>query len=303
MKIFSCDGSKFIKTVRNEKSIKQVCQNQHPPVVFCKKDDNDCFYAKILRDYSKEREIVEILRQNVLPPQHVIEFLPCEETTTEIAFTKAVEPFFGSVKTVKDMLNCVSNMPISICQSVLAQIICLFILGQEKDPQFAHNDLKADNVLITKETSSEPLQIGKYSIRHYGIRVVIIDCETVTGSLFPTLSLKEIPEPVQYEFGLHPSMPYSTWTDLHLMLMEFWIKIKNSNCTWKNTFYLFLKACMFPKFFTTYAEGNMLVSKYNRLNSKGRLALNYLMDKKEVKSIQEIIHLSFFESVVTENKD
>lgn len=302
MKVYSSDGKKFLKLVRDNiniyKSVKQLCQQQNPQVVYCEQEDY-CFYAKFIRQTSKEKEIVKVL-QNVFPPQHLVEFLPCDET--DIIYTKAITPLHENIRTLKDVLKHSLTLPLVVCQSILAQIIALLVLAQEKDSKFAHNDLKADNVLVTKETSKESLQIGNYKIYHAGVRVVFIDVETVTGSLFPPLDLSEIPPKIQEQFGLDPSNPWCSWTDLHLIMLEFWSRIKTLKPTWQLQFQEFLKECMPIKVFSTFAEGNsFMLSSYNRLTKKGRNAINTLVLNGQAKDMKDILHLSFFKDVVETN--
>lgn len=304
MKVFSCDGKKFLKSVKNSafsyKSVKQLCEAQHPHVVYCEQESN-CFYAKFVRKTSKEKEIVGIL-QNVFPSQHLVEFLPYEEILStgenDIVFTKAVVPLHADIRTVKDVLKYSPTLPLGICKSILSQIIALLVLAQEKDAKFAHNDLKADNILVTKEESEEPLVIGKYKIHHQGVRVVLIDVETVTGSLFPPLDLSEVPPSMQEQFGLDPSMPWCSWTDLHLVMLEFWTKIGYFKPNWMQEFQVFLSECMPLKVFTTYKEGNSyMLSSFNRLTKKGRNTVNILIENQQGKDIQELLQLSFFEGI------
>jgi serine/threonine protein kinase len=299
MKVYSSDGKKFLKCVRDNlstyKSVKQLCEVQHPQVVYCEKEDY-CFYAKLIRKTSKEKEIILVL-QHVFPPQHLVEFLPCEET--DIIYTKAVKPLHENIRTLKDVLKHSTTVPLVVCKSILAQIIALLVYAQEKDCKFAHNDLKADNILVTNEPSPEPLTIGKYQIQHAGVRVIFIDVETVTGTLFPALDLSEIPQKVQEQFGLDPSIPWCSWTDLHLVMLEYWTKVNSLKPSWTLLFQEFLKECMPMKVFCTYNEGNIIMlSNYNRLTKKGRNAINTLISNGQAKDIKEILQLSFFKDVV-----
>lgn len=308
MKVFSCDGKKFLKCIKNVstsyKSVKQLCEAQNPHVVYCEQDSN-CFYAKFVRKTSKEKEIVSIL-QNVLPSQHLVEFQPHEEILqtgeTDIVFTKAVDPLHDNIRTLKDVLKYSPSLPPCICKSIMSQIIALLVLAQETDSTFAHNDLKADNILITKELSEEALVIGKYKIHHQGVRVVFIDVETVTGSLFPPLDLSEVPVEMQEQFGIDPTMPWCSWTDLHLVMLEFWTKIKYFKPNWMKEFQEFLSECMPLKVFTTYKEGNSyMLSSFNRLTKKGRNTINILIENKQGKNIQDVLTLSYFTGIVDFN--
>lgn len=303
MKILSCDGSRLLKHVSISAKEEQLhdmldglCKTCTPPVVQLKSSSGQTFFVKFLPPNSQEAEILEILRAN-LPTQHLVEFA---KRAGNLVFVVGIPPLAPQVKTLKDLLHLdrLRNIQVKVLQSVLAQIAAFLVLAQRFDPTFAHNDLKADNVLLTRHEASDPLEIGEWRIQHQGVKVVIIDVETVTGSNFPSLHLEDISQEAQVEFGLSKDTPFCEWTDMHLVLMEVWMRCRAKPPPWFHEFQTFLGECMPLAAFLTFEQGNKrMLTSCNRLSIKGRNAINILMERKEALHLTDALQLPFLSSV------
>lgn len=236
------------------KVLKKLCAMQSPNVVRLAKSEETLAIAKMCRRH--ERQYYEIIQEkNVLPPFALPKIIGYDDNL--IIFSN-IQPYRG-IKTLKDALN--AKVDIKIMKSIIAQIVALLIYAQEHDHAFAHNDLKADNILLTP---SEDVEIGIYEIKTFGVGVVFIDFETVTGSNFPKLKI-ETTRKTLLEFGLDDSLPFSQWTDLHLVFMEI-LRYDIPG------FSEFLERFYPLSYFHTYP--NELVTSQNRLNAKGRSVMN-----------------------------
>jgi serine/threonine protein kinase len=247
------------------KALRQICSTQTPNVVFVFRDDMAIAVAKICRHHEIEYNKI-VKERDIVPVQHFAQILAHEES---LVIFKNVTPLTYRIKSFKDALEVgEANM----VKSIVAQLIAIMIHAHEKDPRFTHNDFKADNILIT--SSSDYVIIGPYEIKSFGAKVVLIDFETTTGLLFPPFSHNK---KLMQEFGI--SLPFSQWTDLHLIFMEV-VRHKTPG------FSDFLKKYFPLEIFTPNGQ---FVTSQNRLNELGREAMSSVQ-------LKDLLQDTFFNS-------
>jgi hypothetical protein len=202
---------------------------------------------------------------------------------------KYVQPFYiqPSIKSIKCLLGArqIPNIELVI-KSILFQIISLLDHLQQWETKFCHNDFKADNVML--ERCQTPLLLGTHRIFSWGVRVVLIDAETVTGFGYKTSPLvKKLSKSSRAAFGFEAM--YSPYTDLHLLCMELLLECKRSRPIWQNDLVQFLETDGIPvEFFK-----DVYVTSENRLNSVGRLALENLG-----RPLSKMLHSTYFKDIV-----
>lgn len=260
--------------------------------------DSETMIVKHVRPQSNECINLHTLRK-MLPSEH----LPQTRRTLKDQWLllERVPPVFESMSSFKDLLSHSRTVPVDVLQTCIAQIVALLCTAQDCDPQFAHNDMKADNILLRKEEREGPLSIGRFSVKHVGVRVVFIDMETVTGSDFPPVNLPKMPKEKLEVFGLDPSMPWCCWTDFHLVCMELWKTVRLQRPKWSSACTDFLsKAAPTPRVFSTFDEGNVhFVTCMNRLSTKGRCTVNALMEAGSMKRMEDLCELPFLSPWLT----
>ena len=254
--------------------------------------DTETMIVKHVRPQSNEAGNMEILRK-MIPKEH----LPQTRRVLQGQWLvlERVPPVFASMSSFKDLLCHSRTVPLDVVQTCVAQLVALLCTAQECDPTFAHNDLKADNILLRAETREDPLTIGRFSVKHVGVRVVLIDMETVTGTRFPLVELPKVPREKLELFGLDASMPWCCWTDFHLVCMEIWKTVRLQRPKWYASCVDFFQvAAPTPRVFSTFDEGNIhFVTSMNRLSTKGRLTVNALMDAGSMKRLEDLYTLPF----------
>ena len=235
---------RFPLTFTELRKLRGVCEQQNPKVVLIRNQA----VAKICMDH--EPDFYRIMK-TILPEQAMTKIYTRDRN---LVLFKKIEPY-KSIRTMKDALD--KGMCI---KQILRQVILLIQYAHSVDPYFSHNDMKADNILIAP---FDKYKIGEHEFHDYG--VVLIDFETVTGSKFPIIHVNATPQLLS-DFGLDKSMPFSKWSDLHLVFMEIY-QYKDPE---------FLEMCdrIAPGAFLTFKQGNTLVSKENRLNARGRHFFN-----------------------------
>jgi len=252
---------------------------------------NESMVVKRVRDHSHEVENVGIL-QSMLPSEHLVQVR--RVIRDRWLLLEKVPAVFASMHSMHDLLLHARTVPCDVVQSCLAQTIALLCTAQESDPNFAHNDFKADNILLRLENRDNPLRIGQYEVKHVGVRVVLIDMETVTGTRFKPVVLPEIPKDKLELFGLDKDMPWCEWTDFHLLCMELFRSVRLQCPKWSAACLEFLTACA-PnvRVFSTHEDKNILVTPMNRLSTKGRKTVNALVEAGAMKRLCDLATLPF----------
>ena len=306
MKLFSCEA-KLLCTMADdtdEDEMVKVFSREHAKLgdgILQLYADAQTIMVKHVREHSNECVNLETLR-TIIPAEHVPQtrgFLKEKWLLLE-----RVPPVFASMHSFKDLLMHSRTVPADVMQTCLAQIVALLCTAQERDPLFAHNDLKADNILLRPETREGPVSIGRFSVKHVGVRVVLIDMETVTGNRFPSVHLPQLPRDKLEVFGLDPSMPWCCWTDFHLVCMEMWKSIRLQRPKWSSACIdFFAAATPTTRVFSTFDEGNVLVTCMNRLSTKGRSTVNALIDTGSMKRLQDLSMLPFLSSWMSAEED
>lgn len=255
-------------------------------------------FVKQLREQSHEFENLQTLR-TLLPAEHLVRARVTADG--KWLLMDRVPSVFPSMHSFHDLLRHSKTVPQDVVQSCLAQVVALLIAAHEADERFAHNDFKADNILLRLEDREGPLQIGSLEVRHVGVRVVLIDMETVTGTRFPPIELPNVPPDKLELFGLDPRMPWCEWTDFHLLCMEMFKTVRLQNPKWSEACLEFLGQCVPTlRVFSTHDDGNILVTSMNRLSTRGRAAVNSLLATGSVKHLREVVCLPFLAAWVHE---
>jgi serine/threonine protein kinase len=272
--------------------VRGACQQQSPPVVQIIGDQH--LYAKVLRDGSHEDETLLYL-QSILPPHH----LPVRHSRSgDVLFLESVPSLFPSIRSFHDVLRRVDIFPLKMFQSMLAQIVALLILAHSCDATFAHNDFKADNILVTRADCEGPLVIGDVCVRHEGVRVVWIDVETATCAHVARTEFPSASKEALEVFGMAPDLEWCEWTDLHLLLMECLVAVSSRFPPWDKQFTDFLRSSMPINAFKTFKQGNrILVTSMNRLSRKGREAFNEMMEAGSVMHLRQLLQQPFLATV------
>ena len=184
-----------------------------------------------------------------LIPQNSVKVLYAD---TSVLITEFVQPANARIKSLADLLGLLKEIPMDMLMYVLYQLFAMFFFVHTQNPSFAHNDCKVDNILLTTD-----------------LKVVLIDAETCGGHSFPPVAIQASPQILE-EFGLSHDMPWSQWTDMHLILLEVWTQIKRQRPSWSSDFLVFLSSILPMSCMKTFAEHSVFVSSQNRLNRKGR---------------------------------
>lgn len=247
--------------------------------------------VKHVRPSSHEADNLARL-QTMIPAEHVSRVK--RKINDRWLVLERVPSVFPRMSSFHDMLHNLRSVPMDIVQSCLAQIVALLLTLQASDSTFAHNDFKADNILLQLEDRPSPLRIGSFDVKHVGVRVVLIDMETVTGRTFPALHLPSVPNHVLEVFGLDPSMEWCCWTDFHLLCMELYKQVLHHKPKWADECLQFLSdATPTLRVFSTFESANMLVTSMNRLSGKGRRMFNALIQQGHAKELAQLPQCSF----------
>lgn len=203
-------------------------------------------------------------------PGHCVKILTSSNSIFLMNFIQPfqIQPPVKSLKCLLSWHRQILNIDLVI-KSIVFQIIAILDHLQRFDTQFCHNDFKADNVML--ERCQCNLQFGNDRINSWGVRVILIDAETVTGAGYKTSPLvKKLSKSSRAAFGFDTL--FSPYTDLHLFCMELLLECKRSNPSWKTDFVHFLsRDCIPIEYFK-----EVYVTTENRLNTVGRLALDQL---------------------------
>jgi serine/threonine protein kinase len=196
----------------------------------------------------------------------------------------------SKVSTVRDLVD-VRSLPLSFLKNILLQIICILVTLQAALPNFAHNDLKLDNIMLRYSDGSD-IEYNDFIVSAPLIDVVIIDVETATWDERKEVeNLAKVPHHVLQDFGLCIET-WSSWTDLHLVFME--ILFYGNRKPWRAQVQAFFGDIIKPQVLKSHQEGNTLfVSPRNRLNEKGRKVINFLMENGDCFSLKKLLSHSF----------
>ncbi len=232
MKIFNTHG--YLENIQGGLAQLKMClAKSTPPILFVHDDDiKVCKKAKQY-EYEKLKQLYEILPLNISKPLGYID---------EVLFIEYIKPFSKKISTFADLLITMNKENIVF---ILNQLIDIFIIF--KKYKVTHNDMKIDNILIT-----------------VNLKVVLIDFETVS---FNSTPYENLDEKTRDLFGL---VGYSEWTDLHLILLEIWTRVKRKKPIWGNDFFTFLLSCMPYELLLLNNEGSKYVTEQNRLSKVGK---------------------------------
>jgi len=143
--------------------------------------------------------------------------------------------------------------------------------------------MKAENIML--ERCEAPLLHYESRIFSRGVRVVLIDMESVTGAVFPCTLKKSLSAIQQREFGLDDA-PWCSYTDIHLVCMEVLFACRTSFPPWGTAFAAFLESCgLYLKYFKA-----PYVTSENRLSKVGKIALGKT-------SLESMLKNSYFNDI------
>ena len=237
---------------------------------------------KRVEEPSREYEILSRLH-SILPRN----FVRPIERGDGWYYMEHVSGLSNGLKTVRDVFKS-EKTPVFLLKTIILQILCVLITLQNEIPGFAHNDLKLDNIML--RFSSEDLVFPMHTIQMPLVDVVFIDTETVTWNERQDVeNLVKVPKEVMKDFGL--CIPtWSSWTDAHLVFSDMLFNSKNKALS------DFLSQVIPFRLLSTFADGNILVSKRNRLTDQGRIVLNELLETGECMKLDQIINHDFLKN-------
>ena len=192
---------------------------------------------------------------------------------------------FPPIRTLRDL--CVPRVCRIFCsESMIKSILyqCLLVLRalQTHQIDFTHNDMKAENILL--EHCEAPILHYDPRVYSKGVRVVLIDMESVTGAVFPCTLKKSLSVLHQREFGLDDS-PWCSFTDIHLVCMELLFACRTSYPSWGPAFAAFLESSIPLHFFKP-----PYITSVNRLSKLGKISLGK-------HSLDSMINNSYFDEL------
>jgi len=195
---------------------------------------------------------------------------------------KSLRCFLASHQAQRAVINCEG-----LLKSIVFQCIALLVELQQHKMEFAHNDFKSDNIMLER-TPMSCMMLRDTRFYCWGVRVVLIDAETISGAIYKSSPLVgKMSKSSKASFGL--DFPYSPYTDLHLLLMEIVYACKRLRPEWGPAFVKFLEEDAIPcQYF-----GDPYVTKENRLNGIGRIAL-----KQTDRKLEDMLHSSYFEELL-----
>lgn len=247
-----------------------VLDKLNPPILFlkCKTSGQIKGVLKKSRSATEEYNLKRLFLHCL--PGHCVSLL---KSTSSIFMMNFIQPFQHqpSIKSFKCLLAWHRQVPniALVLKSALFQTIAILNHLQMFNTQFCHNDFKADNIMLEKCYCN--LEFGTYRINSWGVRVILIDAETVTGIGYKTSPLlKKLSKSSRAAFGFDTL--FSPYTDLHLLCMEILLECKRNSPSWKAEFVQFLSNDCIP---LEYFK-DVYVTTENRLNTVGRLALEQL---------------------------
>ena len=232
-----------------------------PPVIMVTLNESTRV-LKLSRD-DHEPDVLSIMHAVV--PKHTVRI---QGMLKNIMILEYLPPFIHNgvrMPTLDSLLDNVKSCE-RIVADVIFQVASILSSLRERHPNFCHNDLKADNIMLTPNT--EELSPGYCP----PVRVVFIDVETVTAD---DIAFKpDADEGILEDFGLGANMPECEWSDFHLVMLEIWVRVRNSRPSWGPEFLKFMLSIVPYELMKTYQDGSPHVSRMNRLTREGRRACN-----------------------------
>jgi serine/threonine protein kinase len=222
---------------------------------------------------------------------HVVKVLHADKTIFAMSYPR---PYlnFPVIRTLKDLFIpriCRGFCSEQLLKSILFQCISCLQRLHSHGLEFTHNDMKAENILL--ECCEAPILLFDTGrIYSQGVRVVFIDAETVTGTVFPCSLIKSLSLAKQRSFGLD-YLTWSAFTDIHLVFFETLFACRTSNPYWGSKFAAFLETGGIPlKYFKA-----PFITTENRLSAVGKISL-----KLETQSLDHMLQSSYFNEIRTQ---
>lgn len=183
-----------------------------------------------------------------------------------------------SLKDALAVLPKITRLELATALRSLVETLCAL---HAAIPGFAHNDLKADNVLLRADGTC-----------------VLIDGETMAGAGLEPIDLGVMPDAARTQFGLGAANQWCSMTDLHLILLE--IAVRVAECKqpppWAPEFWAVCDALCPRPALRTWAAGNrVLCTRLNRLSPQGQRAINELQACGRLACPSDVLSLPFFQ--------
>lgn len=219
-------------------------------------------------------------------------FVRVLDTEKSLFLMTRPRPFlhFPPISTLRDLF--VPRVCRNFCSEVLIKSILFQTLSclarlHSHNVEFTHNDMKAENILLEK-CEAPLLVFDTCRIYSRGLRVVFIDAESVTGKVFACSLRDKLSASLQRDFGMENDVPWSAFTDFHLVCMEILFACRTSQPSWGVQFAEFLEMDGIPlKYFKT-----PFITRENRLSRLGKSTLS-----AENKSLQGMLNSRYFDEI------
>lgn len=263
-----------------------------PPVLVLRhpKSHHGLAVLKLQRRGSHEAHNLRAARA-ALPPELRPRVVDVLDTVGDVLILECVEGTTlrcGTVaRSLKDMVTQISSVTRVELAIALKSVIETLLALHAAIPEFAHNDLKADNVLLRADGSC-----------------VLIDGETMSGDGMRTIDLGVMSDAARTEFGLGSGNRWCSLTDLHLILLEIAVRVLEckSPPSWAPEFWAVCDALCPRASLRTWKAGNrVLCTRLNRLSPQGQRVVNELQACGRLQSVGSVLDMPFF--LGTETKD
>jgi len=195
-------------------------------------------------------------------------------------------PCISSLKDLFVSQVCRNVCTETIIKSIIFQILSCLVRLHSHGLNFTHNDMKAENILLSKCDALLVFDTGR--IFSNGVRVVFIDVESVTGKGFQCTLQTSLSASSQKDFGMEVNAEWSELTDFHLVCMEILFACKVCTPKWGLQFAEFLERDGIPlKYFK-----EPYITTENRLSSSGKAEL-----RNKRYTLARMLKSTYFDSI------
>jgi serine/threonine protein kinase len=258
-----------------------------PPLLFLRSIEQRDLIQGVVKLGKNEEEHKNLKRIELMLSNMCFHAVQVIATKNKMFLMTYPRPFlsFPPIKTLKDMFVprvCRNFCSEGIIKSIVYQCITILDTLHKHNVNFTHNDLKAENIMI--ERCEAPILHYESRIYSKGVRVVLIDMESITGLIFPCTLKKSLSLTSQRDFGLDDS-PWCSFTDFHLICMEILLACRTSFPSWGPNFAEFLDEYIPLNYFKT-----PYITCENRLSSLGKLTLG-------TSPLNKILSSQYFNSI------
>lgn len=254
----------------------QVLKKQKPSILFLKSLHYEDFVRGVVKLAKNEEESVQLMKIHAMLgdlAEHIVSVMQVRGKMFLMSYPR---PYlmFPPIKTLKDLFIprvCRKFCSEHLLKSILFQVLCCLERLHSHRVEFTHNDLKAENILLSR-CEAPLLLFPECRIYSKGVRAIFIDAESVTGLVFPCTLGKALSQKDRREFGLFEK--WSEFTDIHLVFMEILFACRTSSPHWGPSFAEFLETDGIPlkyfKFPFVTAQNRMSLLAKHSMEGEGR---------------------------------